>query len=162
MTLRELLQIELWSKGTRKMLVVFGCAIGIVLVALVSWRVVDRLWITRGERNAAKSALVQLDALQDSGVLSDMDFAARAKQAEGSVNVAEQAARTTRDRFIVAELMNYQAVVLERQVQSRRQIIAQQREFFLTHPNWKTNGPAQSFGVATIGFDSRELHKELD
>jgi len=163
MNFREFFRYEIGHKRTtRKIVVALGFALGIVAVGLMSWTAIDRLWISPGERNAARKALFQLDALQNQGVLSDIDFVARAKQIEGRVDAAEKAAWTTKDRSIVAKLMKYQSVISESQALPRKQIMAQQRELSLADPNWKQKWPPRSFGVATIGFDSRELHKELD
>src|ERR1700677_3065431 len=101
MNFRELLQIQIWSKRTtRKILVWFGIVFVIGFLALNGWHFVELHWLTGGERNAAKAALAQIEALQDAGTLSDDEFALKAKQAEAKVKAAQDAAVTYRDTFM--------------------------------------------------------------
>jgi apolipoprotein N-acyltransferase len=108
MKVRELLQIEIWSKRTsRKILVWFGVVFGVLVVGFVSLYEIERHWLTPGERSAAKVALAQIDGLQDFASLSDEDFNAREKQAEAKVEDAKQAAVTERDDWVAFELSFY-------------------------------------------------------
>ena len=131
--------------------------LGDVIVGSVLWSIVERNWITPGERSAAREALTQLGDLQDSGYLSTGDFVARAQQAKRTVDEARGAARTKKDQMIAAELMKYQSVTVANYDFVRRQVLAQQQ-----NSNRKPDEGIESFGFAAIGFDSRELHKALD
>ena len=160
MRFRELLQTEIWNKRISwKILVGFGVALGIVLAGFIYWRVVDQNRITPGERSDARAALVQLDALQDAGFLRTEIFALRAKETGRMVDDARQAARTARDRKIVAELVSYQSTIVANHAYEEKQALAQQQ-----NSNRKPNEWTKSlgFGIVGIDFDSRELHKELD
>jgi hypothetical protein len=108
MTVRELLQIEIWSKRTsRKMLIGFGkifvCLV-IVGVGVVAWVAISRHWITNAERNAGKAALAQIDALQRFDEMSDAEYEEGALQAKGKIAAAEQAAWTVKDRWVFINL----------------------------------------------------------
>src|SRR5258708_2164631 len=104
MEIRELLQKEIWSKRTaRKILIGFG----IVAVGFVVLFAIDRYWITPPERNAAKAALAQIDALQNPNHMSDAEYDAEALQAKGKVDSAVQMAWTTRDEWIAKQLWWY-------------------------------------------------------
>jgi hypothetical protein len=104
MKIRELLQVEIWSKRTtRKILVGFAVVVGF----LVAWQVLERYWLTPGERRAGKEAVVQIDAMQNLGLISDEDFDAKDKQAAGKVEAAEHAAWTDRDKGIADLISGY-------------------------------------------------------
>jgi hypothetical protein len=101
MNVRELLQKEVWSKRTsRKVLIGFGT----VVVGFCVWYALDRHWITPSERNAARAALAQIEVLQNSKEMSDAEYDVRVRRAKESVDKAEQAAWTTRDKLIAAAL----------------------------------------------------------
>jgi hypothetical protein len=107
MNVRELLQKEIWSKKTsRKILIGFG----IVVVGFCVWYALDRYWITPPERNAARVALAQIDALQKFNEMSDAEYDAGALQAKGKVDTAGQVAWTSRDEKIAAALEGYLGV----------------------------------------------------
>ena len=157
MKVRELLQIEIWSKRTsRKILVWFGVVLAVVVVGYVFWGVLSWYWLTPGERNAARAALVQFDALQDSGSLSDEEFSARAKQAERSMDNAFRAAWTTRDRMIFFKLEGYQLDIVVKRWQMRRQELSQQRKTSLTDSDRKLNELMKSSGINVNGSDRME------
>jgi hypothetical protein len=61
MKVRELLQIELWSKITSRKICI---GIGIVIVGLFSWCEVEKYWLTPGERDAGWTALAQIEELE--------------------------------------------------------------------------------------------------
>ena len=108
MKIRELLQTEIWSKRTSRKLFV---GIGIVFVLFYSGNaalsLIGQHWLTPGERNAAREALLQIDELQNLVQSSDQDFNAKAKMVQQAVDFADKAAWTARDRHIVGELMGY-------------------------------------------------------
>jgi hypothetical protein len=107
-TIRELLQIEIWSKKTsRKLLIGFGIAFVVVGIGFVEWYAINRYWITPGERTAGRAALAQIDALQNFNRMSDAEYDAGALQAKRKIDAALEAAWTSRDKWIVAELGGY-------------------------------------------------------
>jgi hypothetical protein len=100
------LQKEIWSKGTsRKILIGFG----IVFVGFRVWYALDRYWITPPERIAARAALVQIEVLRNSEEMSDAEYDVGTRRAKESVDKAEQAAWTSRDKLIAAALFGYLA-----------------------------------------------------
>ena len=160
MKIPEFLQAEFWNTRTlRKIFVGLGIILGVVIVGSVLSIVLQRNRITPGERGAARKALAKLDDLQDSGFLRTEIFAVRAQETGRMVDDAREAARTTRDRKIVAELMSYQSTIVANHAYEEKQVLAQQQ-----NSNRKPNEWTKSlgFGIAGIGFDSEELHKALD
>jgi hypothetical protein len=108
MNVGGLLHRELWSKATsRRIFVGIGIACGLVLVGVLALSVIQKRWLTRGERSAARAALVQIDELENLVQSSDQDFSAKARAVQKSIDLADDAAWTVRDRQIVAELMGY-------------------------------------------------------
>ena len=80
MKVRELLHIDLWSKRTsRKVFVGIGIVFVIVYAGNAALSVVERHWLTPGERSAARAALLQIDELQNLVQSSDQDFSTKAK-----------------------------------------------------------------------------------
>ena len=158
MRICEFLQAEVWSnRRSQRLLVGLGICLAVVIFGSVLWRVVDRNWITPGERSAAGSALEKLDALQDTGFLNTREFVVWAKLAGRRVDDARQVAWTARDRKIVAELMSYQSTIVVNHALEEKQVLAQQES-----PSRKPGQLMQGFALSGIGFDSRELHKALD
>jgi hypothetical protein len=106
MKIRELLQKEIWSKRTsRKILIGFG----ITVVVVVVLSAVDGHWITPPERHAARVALAQIDVLQNSKEMSDAEYDVGTRRAKESVDKAEHAAWTSRDKSIAVALFFYLA-----------------------------------------------------
>jgi hypothetical protein len=159
MKVREILQIEIWSKETsRKILVGFG----VIVVGLVSWHLLDVHWITPVERSAARAALLQIDALQNLGSISDEDFKARAKQAEGEVETAKRAAWTSRDKVIYSVLYAYvSGIELQRdRVQVRK--LEEQRHILLPNSDREFEEKLDSSGKEGTQFVRSVLHRALD
>src|SRR5271157_989013 len=95
MKIRELLQIEIWSKRTTWILL-----IGIVaLVGLgqLGWYTLERFYLSSAEKNAAREALSEIDRLQASGPLTDDAFATEARAAEVKIRNAVRVEWTDRD-----------------------------------------------------------------
>ena len=159
MKVRELLQIELWSKRTtRKILVGIEVAVGL----LCTWNVAELYWITPGERNAARAALVQIDALQNAGSISDEDFEARDKQAAQRVEVARQAVQTERDERIADALYAYlTGIETERGNVAMRRLM-QKRNVPIKDSERKLNEEIDSMGKQVMQFLHSVLHKALD
>ncbi|MGD0444936.1 MAG: hypothetical protein ABSA39_13465 [Edaphobacter sp.] len=108
MTVREVLQIEIWSKRTsRKILIGLGIVVVLLVVGFVVLNTLDERWITPPERRAGRAALAQIEVLQNSDQLSDSEYDAGALQAKHKIDTAEQAAWTAQDQRIAAMLLGY-------------------------------------------------------
>ncbi|MGB8030650.1 MAG: hypothetical protein WCF30_13435 [Terracidiphilus sp.] len=163
MKIREFLHYEIWSKRTsRRVLVVSTVVLAVLILGLFALNAVNRNWLTPGERKAAKAALIQLDALQDSGPLSNKDFSVRAKQVGREIDEAHRAAWTTRDRIIVLKLMDYQLDIVVMRMQMQRQELTQQRKNSSADFDRKLDELMKSSGTNADGLDRLALHKELD
>jgi hypothetical protein len=150
MKVHELLQIELWSKRTSwKICIGIGIVVVFAVVGLNAFFAVERYWLTPGERRAARTALAQIDGLQNLDSISDQDFSAKTKLVQQSVDLAHDAAWTIRDKQIVAELMRYSlATVIDRRSIRMRMSVQHQLDEKLN-----------SSGIKLYGM---ELHKALD
>jgi len=163
MNIRELLQIEIWSKRTsRKILVGFGVVFGTAVVGFAGLYVVERYWLTPGERSSAKAAMAQIDGLQDFSSLSDEDFDAREKRAEAKVEDAKHAAVTKRDDWIALDLSFY----LD-ETQSDKREIGEALIFWQRHLPGGTAKTELGKKLDLSGTELRtltrfELHKILD
>ena len=108
MELRELLQVEIWSKRTSRRILVglkfVAIGLGVVVVGIALWIFVWTHWLTQGERSKGKIALVQVEALQSFDEMSDAEFDARSRQAQEKVNDASDAIFTAKDRQIAVYL----------------------------------------------------------
>jgi hypothetical protein len=108
MTIRELLQIEIWSKRTsRRILIGLGIVTAIVVIGFVLWNTLNERFITPSERKAASAALAQIETLQDFNRMSDAEYDAGALQAKQEMDRAEQAAWTSQDKRIAFLLLGY-------------------------------------------------------
>jgi hypothetical protein len=93
--------------NSKKRLVRFGIAFGIVALGVGAFAAYELCWLTSAERNTAQTALVAVDGLQTSGALSDEEFDVKAKQVEQTVETAQQAALTVRDQKVAFALARY-------------------------------------------------------
>jgi hypothetical protein len=100
MNVREISQIEIWSKETsRKIFVVFGIVIGLCCVGYGVWYEIEIHWLTRGERDAARVALQQIETLRGANSLSDQEYLDRSKQVQTKLDPADRAAKTYLDQL---------------------------------------------------------------
>ena len=158
MKFHEFLRTEVWiNKTSRKIFAGLGIFLGVVVAGFALRIVIDRNWITPGERSAARIALGKLDAMQDTGYLPTKEFVVWAKLVGKRVDDARQAARATRDKMIVRDLMNFQSTVVASHAMEESQVRGQQRDS-RREPDQRMQG----FALSSIGFDSRELHKALN
>jgi hypothetical protein len=158
MKVRELLQTELWSKRTsRKIFVGFG----IVIVLLCAWYALERYWLTPGERNAARAALVQIDGLQDFVSLSDQDFDARKKQAEEMIDAAKQAAVTQRDELLALQLDGYLSLTEADREEVRDALIMWERHLPVGGSTTEFGKKLNLSGTEIRSFTRLELHGAL-
>jgi hypothetical protein len=108
MTIREILQIEIWSKRTsRKILIGLGIVVVLLVVGFVVLNALDERWITPSERKAGRAALAQIEVLQNFNQMSDSEYDAGALQAKQEIDTAELAAWTAQDRRIALLLLGY-------------------------------------------------------
>jgi hypothetical protein len=163
MKIRELLQIEIWSKRTTpKVIAGIGIVVAFVALGFGAWSVVSRNWLTPEERRAAKVALKQVDALQNTGSLSNEEYAKLDKQADGSVEDALQAALTRRDKAVAMKLLIYQTATTLERFEATRAELAKQRH--LPPPD---SDPTQRESLDVIKSmqgpnASKALHQILD
>jgi hypothetical protein len=161
MTLRELLQYEVWSKRTtRKILLALGTVAGFfLLLGAYEW-----FWTTPGERVLGSMALVQIDELDELGPGSPR-FDVESKKADGMVAAATQAAFTLRDRRIAAALGAYLMLVeMEREDIERRM---RMQEFERAHPEMIQRYPNDEVDEELLSRQTRQfirsrLHAVLD
>jgi hypothetical protein len=105
MKVRELLKYEIWSKRTtRKILVWSGAFLGFVIAFLTIWILIERHWLTPGERRAGREALAQIDGLQDFQSMSAQDFSLKYHKAENEIDAARMSAWTWKDKGVTALL----------------------------------------------------------
>jgi hypothetical protein len=108
MTIREILQIEIWSKRTsRKILIGLGIVVVLLVVGFVVLNALDERWITPPERKAGRAALAQIEVLQNFDQMSDSEYDAGALQAKQKIDAAEHAAWTAQDERIALMLLGY-------------------------------------------------------
>jgi apolipoprotein N-acyltransferase len=163
MSVRELLQTEIWSKRTsRKIWVGIGIVFGIAAVGFGTLYLVERHWLTSGEREAGKAALVQIDALQNFDLISDEDFDARAKQAEEKVEAAKQAALTIRDERVADILYVYVSGIETEQGDVKLRKLMQQKRIATTGAQQELADSISSSGKEVTQFARSVLHKALD
>jgi hypothetical protein len=128
MKVRELLQIEIWSKRTHGRLVI-GFVTAIVGVLIWLW--IDGVWLTGRERKAARSALVLVDGLKAQVSEDDQkDFDKRLEQAKRAVDAADQAGWTGRDKQISLALRWYFDLVTFDRIQRSRRLAGQRNASF--------------------------------
>jgi hypothetical protein len=163
MKVRELLRYEVWSKRTsRKILVWSGTLLGFVIAFLSIWILIERHWLTPGERRAGREALVQVDALQDFKSMSAEEFNKRLHGAEDKINAARLSAWTWRDKSIIALLDSYlQLTDLDREAMQEQMKLERVRpDIAASRANSSLEGSSLSTSARVL-FRS-ELHAFLD
>jgi hypothetical protein len=148
MKVRELLQIELWSKST-SWKICLGL-VGFVVLGLPGVYAVERFWISPAERSESQRALAKAELLEKSDSLGDKEFGEKAQQAEQEIEVATGKARTYRDVDVTFQLSRYLHFLLLERIQAH-----------------KENGPGLSQTWRDKMHSSeaqlrQELHHELD
>ena len=151
MNVRELLQIEIWSRRTSwKICIGIGLFIGVSLLALGARDLVERYWLTPGERSAARAALAEIDSLDDAEPLSDQVWQTRKQSAKAKVEATAKAARTYRDTFLEMDLGLYFLKVETDHLNLRRRL------------DGKQEVPVDSVFNGSTNDIRLRLHKELD
>jgi hypothetical protein len=172
MNFRELLQTEIWSKGTsrkilarvRKVLVRVGIVFGALAVVFGTVYVIEISWMTAGERKIATTALPEIDTLQNFVTADGNDFETRDQQAKETVMAAARAARTIRDNRVSGLLWEYLGLTesdrrmakLSAQIRSRMQ---QRNIPWQSHPTFNGENDAREIQTRLM-FRSAAL-KEL-
>jgi hypothetical protein len=159
MNLRELLQIEIWSKRTTRKLLV---AIGIVVSGYFVWTAVEEHWISPGERKAGREALVQIDALRKIDPEKDEDFGLGVQQAKQKIETAKEAAWTTRDTFLTLDLSMYLlAAEVDREAPAIREKLLRGKASS-SDSRQRLVEELESTNTGSEAQLSARLHKELD
>lgn len=173
MNLHELLQYELWSKdASRKILrpvgkllkrvsVVLGALI--VLIAIVF--LIERYWLTDGERRAGRAALAQVEELQDLIDCNCNRFATVDDGAKTAVELADEKKWTLRDRIVAFDLSFYLMEVEEKQAQDLREAklrVFMQQRHLQWHSDPKLEAKSRSLQFQIFSDLRSALHKELD
>jgi hypothetical protein len=163
MKVRELLQIEIWSKKTtRKILIVSGIVLGIAAVGLGVLYEVNLRWLTTRERNAAKVALAEIDGLQDFAPLSDQDFDTKDKQAKAEVEAATNAAVTQRDDWLAFQLDIFLSETEGDRDEVRMAVIMWERHLPAKNATTDFGKKMNLSGTELRSLTRAELHKLLD
>ncbi len=173
MNVRELLQIEIWSKETsRKILrgtwrVVRPVALvsGVLVLLLAVVFAVEWYWLTSGERKAGRTALAKIEELEQLEWSASDRFDAMDSQVKASVAVAEQKAWTMRDRN-TSGMLEFYRWQLETEHESRIRESQLRLIAIEKHQNWPSNPELEKKhrdSQAQV-FDSMRsyLHKQLD
>jgi hypothetical protein len=164
MKVRELLRYELWSKGTtRKILASFGIVVGLLILGFFVWYEIEIRWLTTGERNAARAALLQVDALESGNPATFEELQIQSERTEDRVKAAETAARTIRDKMVHLQLYWYFSGVDIEQRERFQDRFDQEKH--LTHLH--QNDEEQRKQIDSLMRELTEkhrlaLHKELD
>src|SRR5580704_576916 len=159
MKIRELLQIELWSKRTTWKILV---GIGIVVAGYFAWAAVDEHWISPGEHRAGREALVQIETLKKIDPEKDKDFELGVQRAKQRIETAKNAAWTARDTFLTLDLSGYLLMTeIDRKAPGIREKLLQRRASS-SDSRWTLLDKLESTATGSEAQLSARLHKELD
>ncbi|MFP5237109.1 MAG: hypothetical protein ACLGSD_14505 [Acidobacteriota bacterium] len=173
MTLREVLQIELWSKETSRR--VFGpvgkilkraaVVLGVLAVSISVAYVVECNWITSGERKAGKQALAHIEELEKLARCDCAQFAGVDQQVKAYVDLADRKAWTIRDRGVAFQLFSY-VVWIETIHQDMLFEEQTRRETQARHLKWQSDpkfeAEQQKLNSEVLNLSRSALHKLLD
>ena len=162
MKLRDLLQIELWSKKTtRKILVGLAAFVGLAL----AWMAVEQYWLTPGERRAGRQALAQIDGLQNVSRGDERQFQTKDKVAKNLVALAQESVWTTRDNVVAEALSTYLERVEERKkdLDFNEKVARERPQLFQEHPELaQGDQETQNSSRLVMDFYKKILHRALD
>ena len=140
MTLREILQIELWSKRTtRRILVWLAVVFGSLILVLGVRYWIEYYWLTSGERRAGREALAQVEEVREVNLGDEQRFNASDRNAKEQVQAAEKAARTARDWAVAFSLDGYLASLETREYSfDLRHSLELRKDLLLKYPMLKS------------------------
>ena len=164
MTLREALQIEIWSKQTsRRILKCVGTCLAVGgLVAGVNFE-----WITPPERKAARVALAAVEELQQKIVAGEDEYEKCKENADQAVERAQEMIWTSRDRKVANAVYGYSVLIeMQHDELKRRPMI---HEFYEKHPqslhtqsHKEQEAQQDQLAQQVDGFMHDVLHRALD
>ena len=163
MTLREVLQIELWSKQTtRKIVKTVGICFAMVVCIVSIGFALETLWINPLERSTAKVALSDVESLQGIDSTKEDEYKARKDKAEAATEGAQKAAWTWRDQNLSQALYGYLFLIEMEHDEPRRRAALQ--EFYQKHPEHRKSAAQQQEDISpqAIEFIGKRLHGALD
>ena len=158
MAIRELLQVELWSKGTTRKILA-GLAVVVVGFGVVFTAEVR--WLSPGERVAAKAALVELDKLQNPDSEMRGEFLKETKARE-MIDAADHAAWTLRDDRLVQGLKSYADWLEFRESEAQIRSSEEQLQGGITDLDRKQDGENILLDRKVGAYVSGALHNVLD
>jgi hypothetical protein len=163
MNLRELLRYEIWSKRkTRKIFAAFGIGFAVWFLGFLVWQVVSGIWLTKGERAAAKVALQRVEIMGNSDPLSHEEWLAQSEEARVAVDAAERAARTKRDERTWEKLVGCSIGLEAAQAKVIEQKLIEQGKLHETAVAQESRQKLADKMDALGRKSCLDLHKELD
>jgi hypothetical protein len=173
MKVRELLRYEIWSKETSRkifrptgrLLKRVAIVLGVLVVLIGIVCVVERYWLTNGERTSGKAALKQVEELEKLIDCNCDRFAEVDSAAKTAVEVAEKSERTLRDGSVVAYLSVYLMEVEQLQTKDLREAelkLFMQQRHLQWHSDQKLENEGRSLQSQIFSELRSALHKELD
>lgn len=163
MTVREFLQIELWSKNTtRKIVKVVGVCFGSLVVVGAVFLALELGWINPHERSTAKIALADIEGLRQISAESEDEYKTRKVKAEVAAESALEAAWTWRDERICTAISAYLTLVeMQHEEPQRRAML---HDFYQKHPQFKESDTqeADALSKQVIHMVGTNLHRVLE
>ncbi len=113
MSVREILQYELWSKKTSRRILLGGLVVALmVMTGLKAWQIYEFNWLSDGERKAARVALARIDELRTDNPSNYDDLKAMNDFADSAIAAADAKAVTERDAITSMQLRNCEFMLL--------------------------------------------------
>jgi hypothetical protein len=174
MEIRELLQTEIWSKETSRKILAriwkilvglkyVGMSLVVAFLGFALWIFISTHWLTRGERKIGKITLAQVDALQNSDEMGDVEFLAGSKQAEENVKAAYVVAFTGRDRVTAFYLDIYLDELKHvRQYEKMREKLDYRSRYVRSDRSKELDGKIEGSNRDSIKLFGESLHQSLD
>jgi hypothetical protein len=168
MTLHELFQIELWSKETSrrilgriwKFLKPTAVVLGVLVFLLWVVFLIERNWLTSGERNAGRAALARIEELQGLIGCDCGRFRAADQNADAAVHLATEKARTIRDNSVAFNLWMYLSEVESDDRRDRMEALIKSSELE-RHSNPGLEEEGRNLRTSLFNAFKSGLHKEL-
>jgi hypothetical protein len=160
MTLRKLLQIEIWSKRTTRRIWFF---LLVCIVVFFVWKLIDANWLTQKERVVARNALHRIEILNDANS-SDVEALKREHQeVETAIQNAEAVAVTQRDKLISMDLTACSMGLESKWMDLIRQKLIQTERIKKSSADREERDKKLSIMLQSVSQNAcLNLHKELD